>query len=512
MDTPQRKQPEPKKSPRKAPGIAMPLIDGATPEAESGLRPAAAALAQDGHILAWPDDPLGGTPINLPFPRLADTLLAIDIRATPVVPGAYQVGTANFRYWTAAEALRRCADFWAARVPMLTWQTGDSLPIRLDEGLDFNAYYDRRSLSFFHGGSQGGTVYSGESPDILCHEMGHAILDALKPQLWNVANHEAAAFHESFGDMSAILSALQLTSNRRLILNETGVRINGNSRLSRLAEQLAAAIRVRSPAAVEQDCLRNAANRFLYTPPLQLKSNAPASELSAEPHSFSRVFTGAFFDALAGMLAAIATQPTKPIEQELLQVTADMGDILIAGVRSAPVVSNFYAQVAAGMVSAAGAANPAYPRVLKAAFIKRDILSLHSATSVESLGAAAVGMAGIARLGEKTDDALASIAFDGSYFGLGTRPLVVETASQPRRIAASAAANEFGSLQAPSSEAAARGFVEELFKRGRIDCTGVVEEEHRIDPALGLKTHRLVERDGAVQLRRVLCDCGLTHG
>lgn len=510
MDTPQRKQPEPKKSARKAAGIAMPLIDGAAPEAESILRPAAPApaTAQDGHILAWPDDPLGGTPINLPFPRLADPLLAIDIRSTPVPAGAYQVGTANFRYWTAAEALRRCADFWAARVPSLTWQMGARLPIRLDEGLDFNAYYDRRSLSFFHGASQGGTVYSGESPDILCHEMGHAILDALKPQLWNVASHEAAAFHESFGDMSAILSALQLTSNRRLILNETGVRINGNSRLSRMAEQLGAAIRVRSPAAVEQDCLRNAANRFLYTSPLQLKSNAPASELSAEPHSFSRVFTGAFLDALAGMLAAIAPQPT---EQHLLQVTADMGDILIAGVRSAPVVSNFYAQVAAGMVSAAGAANPAYPRALKAAFIKRDILSLHSATSVESLGAAAVGMAGIAPPGEKSDDALASIAFDGSYFGLGTRPLVVETASQPRRIAASAAANEFGSLQAPSSEAAARGFVEELFKRGRIDCTDVVAEEHRIDPALGLKTHRLVERNGAVQLHRVLCDCGLTH-
>lgn len=118
------------------------------------------------------------------------------------------MGTANFRYWTAAEALRRCADYWAARVPSLVWHTSPRLPVNLDEGIDFNAYYDRSSLNFFHGVTQGATVYSGESPDIVCHEMGHAILDALKPQLWNVASHEAAAFHESFGDMSAILSAL----------------------------------------------------------------------------------------------------------------------------------------------------------------------------------------------------------------------------------------------------------------------------------------------------------------
>ena len=76
----------------------------------------------------------------------------------------------------------------------------------------------------------------GESPDIVCHEMGHAILDAIKPQLWGAASHEAAAFHESFGDMSAILSALQLQSLRSAILRDTGGHLYQSSRLSRLAE------------------------------------------------------------------------------------------------------------------------------------------------------------------------------------------------------------------------------------------------------------------------------------
>ena len=121
----------------------------------------------------------------------------------------------------------------------------------VDEGVDLNAFYDRNALNFFHGPSPNGTVFSDESPDIVCHEMGHAILNSLKPQLWGVGSHEAAAFHESFGDISAILSALQLQELRTAILSDTGGHLYQSSRLSRLAEQLAAAIRAQQPDAVE---------------------------------------------------------------------------------------------------------------------------------------------------------------------------------------------------------------------------------------------------------------------
>jgi hypothetical protein len=40
----------------------------------------------------------------------------------------------------------------------------------------------------------------------------------LKPALFEIAAIEAAAFHESFGDMSAILTALQLPSVRQAVL------------------------------------------------------------------------------------------------------------------------------------------------------------------------------------------------------------------------------------------------------------------------------------------------------
>ncbi|WP_205772425.1 hypothetical protein [Microvirga calopogonii] len=442
------------------------------------------------------------------MPSLTAGKLKYRFGGPAIRPGLYEVGTAEFRYWTAAEALRRGADFWTARLPSLKWQTGSILNVLLDEGVDFNAYYDRQALNFFHGQTSTGIVYSGESPDILCHEMGHAVLDGLKPQLWNVASHEAAAFHEAFGDMSAMLAALQLPIMRQLVLSETSGHINRNSRLSRLAEQLGAAIRETHPDAVSRDSLRNAANSFTYQDPLQLPSSAPAAQLSAEPHSFSRVFTGAFLDALAGMLVVAAGHHGPPTEQDLETVSQRMGDILLAGIQQAPVVSNFYAQVAAGMVQASAAADPAYPRVLKSAFIRRHILSLSSAAAVEPFQAA-LSSPGTAAGRGAPSESLGQLALAGNAYGLGDRPLVVETPSQPRHFPAKAAANAFGSIEPSASETTARGFVEDLFLRGKVDCDGAGVDETRMDPVLGLKTHRLVDLGRMLRLERRLCDCGL---
>jgi len=202
-------------------------------------------------INAWEDDPgagaqpSGGQVIQRPIPVLRDQPLPSRIVHPASAPEAkpHPPGTAEFRYWTAAEALRRAADFWGALVPGIPWEVGAILPVDLDFGVDLNAFYDREGLKFFHGSGAGRTVFSGESPDIVCHELGHALLDSFKPQLFDAASIEVAAFHESFGDMSAILSALQLSSVREGVLAETGGVLRRSSRLSRLAEQLGWAIR-----------------------------------------------------------------------------------------------------------------------------------------------------------------------------------------------------------------------------------------------------------------------------
>jgi hypothetical protein len=249
----------------------------------------------------------------------------------------------------------------------------------------------------------------------------------------------------------------------------------------------------------------------MYVPPLFLPSSGPASVLTAEPHSFSRVFTGAFLDAMAGMLLAAARAPARPTEDELLQVSAAMGDILVAGVRSAAAASDFYSQVAGGMVQAAGQVDPVFARPLKAAFVRRGILSVASATSVRTLADAADSLTSRTGAVAPMSRAPSHLALDGRQFGLGDQALIVETPSQPRKFAANAAVNDAARSPVPSSEVAARSFVEQLFKRGRVDLSGAASDEDRIDPLSGLKTHRLVKANGALQLKRVLCDCGLKH-
>ena len=375
--------------------------------------------------------------------------------------------------------------------------------------MDLNAYYDRKALNFFHGAGAGKVVYSGESGDVLCHEMGHAILDALKPQLWGAASHEAAAFHESFGDMSAILAALQVPSLRHEVLAETGGNLYRNSRLSRLAEQLGSAIRARSPDAVDPDCLRNAANSFSYQDPMRLPARAPAAQLSSEPHSFSRVFTGAFLEGLAGMASARAASG-QVTEADLLAAAGDMADILVAGVTQAAVVPNFYAQVAASMVTASAPRHPAYSGVLRAVFVRRAILSLHSAAEVEALHTSAAAAMAPAPAPDGHEP-LETLALPAGHYGLD-QPLLVEAPSQHRGTAPHAFAFAADrALEPASSATAARSFVDDLFRQGRVDYAGQGRPDARLEHGRRHKSHKLVADGGVIRLQRCLFDCGLSH-
>jgi hypothetical protein len=457
------------------------------------------------NVLVWEDDPgssLG--PIQVPAPDLNRPPYALRINGQAPAPALYDRGTPEFRYWDAAAALSRGATYWGALAPAgTTWEPGSPLPVILDGGKDLNAFYDRKALNFFHGDSgDGGTVFSGESPDIVCHELGHGILDSLRPELFDAASLEAPAFHEAFGDMSAILTALQGSELRVAILSQTTGHLDRNSDLSRLAEQLGAAIRVQAPDAVDSDCLRNAANSFTYQDPETLDASAPASTLSQEPHSFSRVFTGAFLEALAGML--LTKSPT-PTSNDLLAVSAAMGSLLVAAVRNAPVVPEFYSQVAAAMIEADRQTGGAFAEPLKSAFVRRGILTTDSAVAAGFVPPAAMAAA-VAPIVRVTDLPLQAI--DGSAYGLGNIPLFVRVVSQARRITALASARGGGNVTPPSSDHAARAFVAHLMRLGRIDYGSHGIKGAFVAHPRARKTHRLEALPGGgLALRRILFYC-----
>jgi hypothetical protein len=460
-------------------------------------------------VAAWEDDPLSGAPpITLPAPTLSSKPYPLALAGSAPVPKTYPPGTGNFRYWNAACALRRGADFWGTRVPKNTaWQPGGTLKATLDHGQDLNAYYDRAGLWFFHATSAGKTVYSGESPDVLCHELGHAILDSIRPELWDAMSAEVAAFHESFGDMSAILSALRLPSMRAAVISETGGTLYHNSRLSRLAEQLGAAIRLIQPDAVDPDCLRNAVNSFFYRDPLTIPHSGPASHLTSEPHNFSRVFTGGFFEALSGMAATIASPAT---DKALYTASRDAGQLLVKAVIAAPIVPGYYAQVAAHMVEADQADfSGKYGAAIKSAFVRRGILSL---TAASSLAAAKTeggkrGIAGIVNTAA-AGGGVTQISVAAADFALGAGTLQLQAAGDAPRFRVASAAPAGGPTASTTGTAAAHSFAAYLFRRGRVDLGKHGDTATRVVHANAKKTHELVGKGGELHLQRITFDCG----
>jgi hypothetical protein len=377
--------------------------------------------------------------------------------------------------------------------------------VRLDQGVDLNAFYDRHGLHFFHDTVRDIAVYSGESPDVACHELGHAVLDALRPQLWDAMAGEVAAFHESFGDMSAMLSALQLQSLREKVLTGTSAHIDRSSRLSRLAEQLGWAVRQNHPDEVDRDCLRNASNSFFYTDPVNLPPSAPASSLSSEPHSFSRVFSGAFLNVLAGMFAGQA----KHDQAALLDAARDAATILVRGAAATPVVPSYYSQVAAHMLEVDAADfGGKYREALKSGFVRHGILSLQAATvpPPPKDRAGATGAFTFVAPGVENEP-LARIALPATHIGL-KEELLVRAASHPKRFAVAGAAADVGATAALAHDVAAVSFLEDLARRGRIDFNGHAVEGAAVLAPRALKTHEVVRERGQLVLVRRCYDCG----
>lgn len=460
-------------------------------------------------IQAWVDDP--ASPWGLmerPVPALDAVPFAFSIVGGAIPAGRYEPGTADFRHWNAADSLRRTADLWT---PLLAchrvnrWQPGATLPVSLDAGSDLNAYYDRTQLAFFHAGQGKAAVYSGESPDIVCHETGHACLDALRPDLWDAPFIETAAFHESFGDITAMLAALGLPRVREKVLG--ALVANKASPLSRIAEQLGTAVRQATPEMVETDCLRNAANRWKYVAPESLPASAPAKELSAEPHAFSRVFTGAFHELLSRMLRDTIASPSA---DDLATVAADAGRLLIDAVASAPVQPDFFAQVGTRMIDAdSGAFAGRYGGVIRDVLVGRRILTaaapVDRPTSAEGKQAARLRMVAVATGGEQQ-----TLEIDAAPYGLSTGGILVDV---PRAVGAMAAPTGKRTLSVADSTAAlersADRFIGVLFENQRIELparTRVRGIAATVRGAGRPATHALSRTDGHLRLSRLRFD------
>lgn len=205
-------------------------------------------------------------------------------------------------------------------------------------GKMFNAYYDGGSLRFFYENGRDGVIYTCDSSDIVSHELGHAVLDAWRPDLWNTNAIEVFAFHESFGDMMAILHTLSYNEVIDYIIQETGGNIRLDNAVTRLAEQMGLALTGRN-------YLRNAVNEFKYVDPTTLPRNSPPDQLAQECHNFSRVFTGAFWDMVCNQYEKNGAN-----KEALIKSRDECASILFQAVHNAPNTGKFFDSVAREML------------------------------------------------------------------------------------------------------------------------------------------------------------------
>jgi len=289
-------------------------------------------------------------------------------------PKPFATDTPEFLYWQLASALDRGKRLWTRRLPSGRWVPGKVLPAVPVAGEDLNAYYDRRALRFFRDvdPESGRVVHSGDSVDIATHEQGHAVLDGVRPDLWDAPHFEVAAFHEAFGDLASIFVALAEPPVSAAVVGETGGEPGRSNLVSRVAEELGAAVRRRyGDDATVPRALRDAVNTFKYVDPKTLPDGAPASELSAEPHSFCNVLTGACWD----LLVVLFQRNGLSDRAAALSASADaLAFYSAAAAETSPSGADFYGRFARRIVREAdSASDPAAPELAEALFRRRMI-------------------------------------------------------------------------------------------------------------------------------------------
>ena len=242
-----------------------------------------------------------------PSPGRPGATVRFDMPAAPQ-ERVYPDDDADFTYWQAREGAYRTLSVWdELRGGLGRWQHGtSSLRLEPNSGIGLQAIYDRQALRFSRW-EVPTTVFVASSVDAVAHEVGHAILDAIRPDLWNSPYPEILAFHEAFGDCMALLVALFDDTQRGTLFNAATPPANvldGDSSITRFAECVAVAYGKSFPPNHASATARDANNALQWAFPHELPPDAPGAGLSSEPHSFSRIFTGCFFDCIRNIYKA----------------------------------------------------------------------------------------------------------------------------------------------------------------------------------------------------------------
>lgn len=266
----------------------------------------------------------------------------------------YPVGTKEWLAWQIRESSHRAlAAFEKVDGPLTEWTRSinrKSLEVVLVLGNQANAYYNGHKLVFCQVKKGRKTHYTGASTDVVAHETGHAILDTLRPDLWNSNYLEVAAFHESFADCIALLTALADADIRRKLSRPKA--LDKLNFVETWGEQLAW---LAGPGHVPRQALNT------------LTWHMPTAH--DEVHDFGQIFTGCFYDLTRLLFAASRTKN----EKTLWNATKKAARLLFSAVRKAPDTPRYF-QALGRVMDIESASDPNLQTAVRSAFARHGFM------------------------------------------------------------------------------------------------------------------------------------------
>ena len=310
----------------------------------------------------------------------ADTLFAM--RAMGEAGGGYPLGSIQQQALAVKQMVNSALIYMVGKTSksITNWAATNSLTIIPRAGKDINAFYDRNALQFFYFGDPvlKKNVYAADARSVVTHEFGHAFLDILRPDWWDTQSSEIWAFHEAFGDMTALLAALEHDTLIDEVIRET----NGNLMKSNIISRLAAEMGIglyhvvetqQSGAGYNPTCLRDLTISFNYVKPETLPTDGPDSVIINECHSFSRVFSHAFYEILVNIAQFNISEHQNLSLKEALKLARDtMATSLIDAVLAAPTTARIYDAVAKNMI----ANSQKYHQIMSSIFMQHNIIDI----------------------------------------------------------------------------------------------------------------------------------------
>jgi hypothetical protein len=157
------------------------------------------------------------------------------------------------------------------------------------------AYYDSSdhsiNLGFTRGEFPHRMIWNCLSHDTIAHELGHAILDGLRPRFGTGTWLDSNALHESFADLTAIFSALEHEKIVKQMGVETSEDLEEPSLVTRLFERYG----------LKEPYIRSALTNREYWP-----------DYPQEPHDRGEIWTGALFKILVLLTDEVKKRYSKP--------------------------------------------------------------------------------------------------------------------------------------------------------------------------------------------------------